>query len=496
MNYKMIINILGKTMLTASGLMLLPMFVGIICQENNFIAFLVPILIFVAMAIPTLFIKVKNRSIFAKEGFVIVALAWIILSLIGALPFVISGEIPNYIDALFETVSGFTTTGSTILSGEQIESLSKASSFWRIFTHWIGGMGVLVFVLALIPSDNQGIMHVYRSESPGPSSSKLVSKIKTTTRILYLIYLGMTVLEIIFLAFSGISFYECLLTAFSTAGTGGFSIYGDSLAHYANVGHPNAVYIEMVVACFMFLFALNFNVYYLILTGGIVKALRCEEVRAYFVLVLSAVVIVALNIMSSVANFGEALRYSFFQVSSISSTTGFTTYNYDVWPGLSKAILLFLMVIGACGGSTAGGLKVSRVLILAKSTNQDVKKMLHPRATTSFRFENEPVNKQIEDGVRTHVLLWLILIIISTLLLSIDGFANTASGSIITNLSSTITCISNVGPGLGQLVGATGNFAGYNAFSKIILSVVMLAGRLEILPILILFSPHTWVKGK
>ena len=496
MNYKMVLNILGKTMLVSAGLMLLPMFVGFIYQENNFINFLVPILIFLLLSVPTLFIKIKDRSIYAKEGFVIVALAWIVLSLIGALPFIIGGEIPNYVDALFETISGFTTTGSTILSGEQIEGLSKASSFWRIFTHWIGGMGVLVFVLAVVPNDNQGIMHVYRSETPGPSSSKLVSKIKITTRILYLIYVGMTILEIILLLFSGISFYESVLTAFSTAGTGGFSIYGDSVAHYANVGNPNAVYIEMVVASFMFVFGVNFNVYYLILTGGILKAIGSEELRAYFILTLSAVIIIALNILSTVANFGEAIRYSFFQVASISSTTGFISYDFEQWPGLSKAILLLLMLVGGCGGSTGGGMKVSRVVILGKSIGQDVRKMLHHRATTSFRFEKEPVSRHIERGVRTHMLLWLIIVVFSTLVLSIDTFADTASGSIITNLSSSITCISNVGPGFGKLVGATGNFAGFSSFSKVILSVVMLAGRLEILPILILFSPHTWIKGK
>ena len=492
MNYKMVLNILGKTMLITASLMMLPMLVGIIYQENNFINFLIPILVFLAIGAPFAFCKAKSTSIYAKEGFIIVALAWIILSLVGALPFVIGGEIPNYIDALFETVSGFTTTGSSILSGVQIESLSRASAFWRIFTHWIGGMGVLVFVLAVIPNENQGIMHVYRSESPGPSSSKLVSKIKKTTRILYLIYVGMTIAEIIFLAFSGISFYECVMTAFSTAGTGGFSMYGDSIAHYANIGHKSAVYIEMVVASFMFLFGVNFNVYYLLLTGGVIKALKSEEVRAYLFLVLGAIIIIAFNILNTVANFGEALRYSFFQVTAVSSTTGFVSFDFDTWPVLSKTLLLLLMIVGGCGGSTAGGMKVSRLVLVVKSLGKDIKRTVHPRAITSFQFEDQPVSKEMESSVKTYVLLYFIIIVVSTIILSIDAFA----GDVMTNLSSAITSISNVGPGLGKLVGATGNFSGYGAFSKIVLCFNMLAGRLEILPILIMFSPQTWIKGK
>ena len=405
----MVLNLLGKTMIIMASLMVIPLIVGMAYAENNFINFLIPILILLLIGVPLCFLKYEHNAIYAKEGFVIVSLAWILLSLIGCLPFIISGEIPNFFDAFFETVSGFTTTGSTVLNGQQIESMSMASMFWRVFTHWIGGMGILVFVLAIIPEGNKGIMHVYSSEAPGPSSSKLVSKIRNTTRILYLIYIGLSVLQVILLLCGGMNFYESLITSFSTAGTGGFSMFADGFMHYANIGHPSAVYFEMVTAVFMFLFGVSFNVYYLIITGSIVKGLKSEELRVYFIIMVVSALIIAFNILGAVDNFGQALRYSFFQVTSIQSTTGLTSAPFETWPVLSKTILMFLMIVGACGGSTGGGVKVSRGMILAKSTRQDIKKMLHPRAMTSFSMEGEIVPKEVEKSAKTYFILWFII---------------------------------------------------------------------------------------
>lgn len=497
MNVKMLLNLLGKTLMIMAGLMIIPLIVGIIYAENNFINFLIPILILLLIGTPLSFLKYQDNAIYAKEGFVIVSLAWILLSLVGCLPFIISGEIPNFFDAFFETVSGFTTTGSSVLSGEQIESMSKANMFWRVFTHWIGGMGILVFVLAIIPEGNRGVMHVYSSESPGPSSSKLVSKIRNTTRILYLIYIAMSILQAIFLLCGGMNFYESLITVFSTAGTGGFSMFSDGFMHYANIAHPSAVYFEMVTAVFMFLFGVNFNVYYLIITGNLIKGLKSEELRAYLIITITTTLIIALNILSMVDNFGQAIRYSLFQVTSIQSTTGMSTATFENWPVVSKTILVFLMILGACGGSTGGGMKVSRGLILAKSTGQDIKKMLHPRAMTSFRVEGEIVPKEVEKSAKTYFVLWFIIVVVVTLLLSIDGYAiSQGDDGIMTNLTATLSCIGNIGPGMTKVIGSMGSFGGYTWFSKIILSFVMLAGRLEILPLFILFSPSTWKRGK
>ena len=324
MNYKMVFRILGKTMITEAVLLLFPMLVGVIYAENNLISFLVPALGLIAVGLPLSFLKSKDKAIFAKEGFVIVALAWVILSLVGAVPFVISGEIPSYIDAVFETVSGFTTTGASIMP--DVEVLSKASMFWRLFTHWIGGMGVLVFVLAVLPAGSTGAMHLFRAESPGPTVGKLVSRLTFTARILYLIYAAMTVIEVIFLLCGGLSFYDALLYSFSTAGTGGFAITN------AGVGQYGSAYVEIVMAVFMLLFSINFNVYYLILIGQIKKAFKSEELRVYLIIIVVATLSIALNILSSVGSFWEALRYSFFQVTSISSTTGIASVNFDNWP--------------------------------------------------------------------------------------------------------------------------------------------------------------------
>lgn len=484
----MLFNVLGKAMLAGAIFMILPMLVGFYYGENEILAYLVPISVLCAIGIPCVLIKPREKSIYAKEGFIIVACCWIILSVVGALPFVISGAIPSYVDALFETVSGFTTTGASILSSDRIDSLyltHRGILFWRSLTHFIGGMGVLVFVLALFPSNSEGVMHVYRAEAPGPSASKFVSKIKRTALILYAIYSAMTVLLIILLLFSGIGLYDSILVSLATAGTGGFAPHGASIAYY------NSVYVETVVAIFMFLFGVNFNIYYFILIGSVAKIFKNEELRTYLIIVLVAIITITLNILSITGSFLESLRLSAFQVSSIISTTGFITADFGTWPALSQAILLFLMIIGACGGSTGGGVKVSRLIILWKSSSSDIKKMVHPKAVLTKKLDGETITPEIERNVKTFIVLWLAIVILSTLLLCIDSFA---SNNVFTHFSASLTCIGNVGPGF-NLVGPAYDFNGYNAFSKSVLSIVMLAGRLEIFPMLVLFSPKTWCKG-
>lgn len=480
MNYKMIFNLLGKVLLIEAFLLLFPLVLSFIYGENLYLSYIIPICGLVLIGLPLSFIPSVDKKIYVKEGFIIVAFAWILLSVVGAIPFVISG-CSGYVDAFFETVSGFTTTGSTIFT--DVESLPKSINFWRLFTHWVGGMGILVFILTILPN-NAGIIHIYKAESPGPNSSKLVSKLRFTARILYAIYFVLTLLEVIMLLCGGMPLYDSVLNAFSTAGTGGLSIKNSSIAAY------NSLYIEIVIAVFMMIFSINFNVFYLILIGSFKKAFKSEELRVYFTIIIGATLIIAIDLLSQTYDFGQALRYSFFQVTSVSSTTGFSTADFNAWPTLSKVVLFVLMMIGACGGSTGGGLKVSRVAILFKSVIADVKKIIRPRAVVNVKFENELLSDERIESVKTYFILWFAIILISTGLISIDGY-----GDFLTNLSASITCMGNVGPGF-NLIGPTCTFSGYAWYSKIILSFVMLAGRLEIFPILILFSSHTWRKQR
>ena len=477
----MVFSILGRTLLIEAGLLFLPLLVGFIYGDNTWASFLIPIGGLIAIGLPLTLLKLKDRSIHVKEGFVTVAFVWILMSIVGALPFVISGAIPNYIDALFETVSGFTTTGASILSGEAIDGLSHSLQFWRLSTHWIGGMGVLVFVLAILPGYNSGIMHVFRAESPGPSAGKLVSKLTSTARILYGIYILMTVVEAIMLICGGMSVYEGVVHAFSTAGTGGFGIRGDSIASYST-------YHQMVIAVFMFLFGINFNLYYLILIGHFKKAIKSEEFIVYVVMVVGATLAIALNILSTCVNFGDAIRLSFFQVTSFSSSTGFSTADFNKWPALSQAILVVLMIVGACGGSTGGGIKVSRAVILVKSGFSDIRRMLHPRSVVSTKVEGEVLSKDTERNVHTYFILWVSIVIVCTILLSID------CNDLLTNFTATLSCIGNMGP-IISLTDYAGNFAFYSPYCKLLLSFVMLVGRLEIFPMILMFSPRTWRKG-
>ncbi len=481
MNYKLIVNVLGKVLLIEALLMLFPLAVGFIYGENTYMGFILPIIGLFAVGLPLSLIKVKDNKLYAKEGFVIVALSWILMSLIGCLPFVINDEIPYFLDAFFEMASGFTTTGATILP--DVSVLTKSANFWRVASHFIGGMGVLVFVLAVLPEGNTGSIHIFRAESPGPTATKFVSKLRFTARILYLIYVGLTAIEVILLLCGGMNFYESLLHAFSTAGTGGFGTRNGSIAAF------NSVYIEVVIAVFMFIFGINFNVFYLILIGKFAKAFSGEELRTYFIIVIVAIVAISINLLSVYGDFATALRYSSFQVTSVISTTGFATCDFNLWPDFSKAILLILMIFGACGGSTCGGLKVSRLVILTKSSATEVRRLVNPRAVLTTRFEKEPLSEETINSVRTFMLLWLAIVVVATLLLTLDPF-----GDILTDFTGTLTCIGNVGPGLNE-VGPVGSFAGYTGASKLLLSLVMIAGRLEIVPVLILFNYKTWKKA-
>ncbi len=486
MNYRVVFNTLGKVFLIEAILLLFPMFVGFYYQENSCLDYLIPIAILIAVGVPLFLIKAKDKSIYAKEGFVIVSLAWLLMSVFGAIPFVLNGALPNYVDAFFETVSGFTTTGSSVIPN--VEVVDKSILFWRSLTHFIGGMGVLVFVLAVTPGYNSGAMHVLRTESPGPTVGKLVSKLSFTARILYGIYVVMTAILIVLLLAGGMPFFDSVVHAFGTAGTGGFGIKSDSIASYSS-------YLQVVIAVFMLLFAINFNVYYLILIKNVKKAFSSEELRAYLIIIFASTLAIALNILESAVNFGDALKHAFFQVTSISSTTGFVSTDFQSWPDFSKAILIILMVIGASAGSTGGGLKVSRLVILIKSVFADIKRMLHPKSVVTVKFENEPLSKDVERNVHSFFIVYVFIIAVCTLLLCLlEPQATFEGGSaFLSHFTATLTCISNVGPGL-DLVGPMFNFAWYSSLSKIILSMVMLIGRLEIFPIILLFTVRTWKK--
>ena len=476
MNYKLVANLFGKTFVICSLFFIAPLLVALIYGENNYFAFLIPAAGLFIIGIVLQLIKAKNTLIAPKEGFVVVAMTWIILCVVNALPFVITREIPNFTDALFETASGLTTTGASIM--QDVETLSKSIGFWRIFNHFIGGMGVLVFLLAIIPGDNASAIHVLRAESPGPTSQKFVSKIRFTARILYLIYIALTVIMIIILICGGLGVYDAVVHSLSTAGTGGFSTKNASIAAFDNT------FVEMVVAVFMFLFGVNFNVFYLILIGKFAKALSSEELRVYLILVVAATFIIALNLLDMAGNFGNALRLSFFQTAAISSTTGFSTADINTFPQLSQAVLLILMVIGGCGGSTAGGIKVARLIILTKSSATDLRKMMSPRSVITPKFEKEAIDNSTVNAVRVYFTLWVAILVIATFILCIDG-----EGDFVADFTGALTCIGNVGPRLGSSY-----FGGYSPVSKITMCLTMLAGRLEIFPLLILFNYKTWKK--
>lgn len=479
MNYRMVFYNVGRILLVEAALLTFPAIGAIIYNENTLISFALTIAALTIVALPAIRKRPENMSIYAKDGYVIVALTWILMSLFGAMPFYFSGYIPNFVDAFFETVSGFTTTGSTILNN--IEALPKSLLFWRSFTHWIGGMGILVFVIAILPKTESSSMHVMRAEVPGPTVGKLVSKLRASARILYGIYCVLTVAEIIMLITGGMPVYDSIVNSFATAGTGGFAVLNNSIEGY------NSIYAEMVIAVFMLLFGVNFNIYYMFLIKQGRQAIKNEELRYYFGIVLGSIILIAICLANTKYSIGDSVRYAIFQVASIVTTTGFSTANFDTWPVFTKIILVFLMFIGACAGSTGGGIKVSRLMILIKSGLRDIKKAVNPRSIETVKVDKHTVEEPVVKGVSVFFATYMILIAISTLIISIDG------RDIVTTFTSVIACIGNIGPGLGA-VGPYGNYADFSVLSKLVLSFDMLAGRLELIPMLMLFSPYAWAK--
>ena len=476
----MIGYLLGVLMLIEAVLMLLPSAVALIYGESA-LPFILAMVIMAAVFAPLVIFKPKNKKIYAKDGFVVVAAAWILMSVFGSLPFVFSGAIPSFIDALFETASGLTTTGASILT--EIESLPRGILFWRSFTHWVGGMGVLVFMMAILPSSAGGQnIHLMRAEVPGPTKGKLVPKMRQTAIILYGIYFALTVLEFISLLICKMPVYDAAVNSFATAGTGGFSVLNSSIGGYNNPA------VEWVIAVFMFLFGVNFNLYFFILIGRVREFLRSEEFRTYLIICFASVAVIAANTFSIAERFGDCIRNAVFQVTSIVSTSGFSTLNYDAeWPEFSKMILILLTLTGACAGSTAGGLKLSRVIIVVKGMFCHIRQIVRPHSVNVVRIDGEAVPDSTVRSATGYISIYFVIIALVALLVSVDGFDFT------TNLTAALTCINNVGPGLGA-IGPAGNFAGFSVFSKLILSLAMLAGRLEIIPLFIFLSPVAWKK--
>lgn len=484
MNYSVIRKILGKIMISIGSLMSLSLIFCIIYKENliNYISFIIPIVLLIGIGFIMNIKDAKSNKIGAREGFIIVGITWFVIALFGCLPFVISKEIPNFFDAFFETVSGFTTTGASVCT--DVESLSHSIQFWRSFTHWIGGMGVLVFVLAFIPESKDGsAVHMLRAESPGPQVGRLVSRMQASSRILYLIYIGMTLLEFLLLWLGPdkqMNMFNSLIYSIGTAGTGGFAIHATSLEFFAP-------YSQYVIAIFMILFGINFSLYYLLLIGHVKEVFTNEELKWYLSIVVIALILITINIYSTYKNVELSFRLAFFQIASIISTTGFSSINFDLWPSLSKTIIVILMFFGAMAGSTAGGTKISRINLLTKSSVKKIKNMMSPRKVEVVTLDGKPVSSSTLDGVQSYFIIYMIVLLTCALLISVDNF------DITTNITASLSCISNIGPGLGE-VGPYGSFAGFSHFSKFILSIEMIAGRLELFPILVLFSPRTWKK--
>lgn len=480
MNYRMIAYCIGRILVAVAATMLAPIAVSLFYHEGNIAAYLIPMAIAVAIGIVVSAKAPENKSLYTREGMAVVALGWIVISLVGGLPFYISGEIPSFIDCFFETVSGFTTTGSTILT--DVETMSRSLLFWRSFTHWLGGMGVLAFSMAIFSSKDTRATYMIRAEMPGPTVGKLTSKWQFSVRILYGIYIGLTAAEILLLLLGKMPLFDSVVHAFGTAGTGGFGIKNSSVGYY------NSAYIDYVIGIFMLLFGINFNVYYLILIRKFAKIGENDELKWYLGLMLGSAVIIALNIMPMYNSFGESFRYSFFQVSSIMTTTGYATADFVSWPMFSQLILVMLMIIGACAGSTGGGLKVIRFMILSKSALHSVKRSISPRSVLSVKSDGQRVVNEVLNGIIVYFVVYMIIMGISILLVSLDNMDFAAT------VTSVIATLNNIGPGLGQ-IGPSGNFADFSALSKIVLSVDMLVGRLELYPILAIFLPYMWKKA-
>ena len=477
MNTKMIRYILAKMLGVDAILLLLPALVSLIYGEFSGVYFLIPSGILIVIYLLVGMKKPEKRTIYGKEGMVIVASAWILWSLFGALPFTISGSIPSYLDAFFETVSGFTTTGSSILT--DVEALPQGMLFWRSFTHWIGGMGVLVFVMVLTTLDKRNSMYLMRAEVPGPEKDKLVPSTMSTARILYGMYLGLTLIEVILLLLGGMNMFDSLIHAFGTAGTGGFSNYA------ASVGHFDSAYIDGVISIFMILFGVNFNLYFFLLIRDFKPVWKNEELRAYLGIILAAVAVITLNISGQYPNPLKAFRYALFQVASIITTTGYATADYNAWPMLSQCILLMLMVIGACASSTGGGIKVSRFLMVLKCIKREIKQMVHPKSISIIRVNDKKMGADVLRSLYVYLMAYAGIVVGSVLIVSIDNL------DFGTTFSSVLATLNNIGPGIAD-VGPVGSFAEFSPLSKIVFCFDMLAGRLEIFPFLMLFTASAW----
>ena len=476
MNYSIVLYILGCVLKFESAFLVLPALVGVIYREHASVSYLAVAVLCLTLGVLLTHKKPRSTNLYTREGFVAVALSWIIMSIFGAIPFVLTGDIPFYVDALFETISGFTTTGSSILT--DVESISKASLFWRSFSHWIGGMGVFVFIMAILPMMGGSTMNLMKAESPGPSVSKLVPHVKDTAKILYGIYIAITICEATILRALGMPLFDSLTTTFGTVGTGGFGIRNDSIAGYSPA-------IQITITVFMILSGINYTAYFYILTGKIKELFKIEEVRWYLAIIFGSVAVITWNVRSLYPTFSETLRHAFFQVGSIITTTGYATTDFDLWPALSKTLLVTLMFIGACAGSTSGGMKVSRILILLKTIRKELSLIIHPRQVKKIRMDGHPVDHETLRSANVFLVVYFVLLLTSMLLISVDEFDFT------TNFTSVVTMLNNIGPGL-NLVGPTQNFSIFSPFSKFILMFDMLAGRLELFPMMILLMPSTW----
>ena len=479
MNYKMMGRFIAQILSIEGAFMLPAVAIAFFCGEQTALYGFLWTLAVIVFLSGLLFLSCRNApsAFYAKEGLVCVGVSWVVLSMIGCLPFYISREIPAYIDAFFEMVSGFTTTGSSILPS--VESLSGSLLYWRSFSHWLGGMGVLVFLLAFTGEQGKGFtMHLLRAESPGPSVGKLVPKMRKTASILYMLYIGLTVVNVIFLLIGKMPLFDAICTAFGTAGTGGFGIKNDSLAGYSP-------YLQNVTTVFMVLFGVNFSCYYLLLLGQVRSIFKDEELRLYFGIIFGSILLIVLNLRGFYDTLGETIRHAAFTVSTIITTTGFATTDFDLWPAFSKAIIMLLMIIGACAGSTGGGLKVARAMLLLKSLRRNIGQVLKPRKVQLVRNNGAVVDEKILDNANAYLAAYVVILFLSFLLISLDNF------SVGTNFTAVLACFNNIGPGL-EAVGPTCNFSAYSNLSKLVLCFDMLAGRLEIFPMLVLFARSTW----
>ena len=481
MNTKLVLRMLGSILLIEAASMIPSFLIALAYGDGDAMALLISILIITAVSLPMRFVRPSEQNLRAREGFISVGMAWLFLSAFGALPFVLSGMIPNYVDAFFEAVSGFTTTGATVLTN--FENLPHGVTFWRSFTHWIGGMGVLVLTLAFLPKITGRTSHLVRAESPGPTLSKILPKMGDTAKVLYVIYLGLTVIEFIVLIICGMTPYDAGIHAMGTAGTGGFSNYGASIAAFDSVD------IEVVITFFMILFGINFALFYRLLTGGWRDVTKNEELRWYLSIFVIAMVLITVFLIPYYGDFGTALRYSSFQVATIMSTTGYATADFNLWPVAARMLIFVLMFVGSCAGSTAGGLKIVRVAMMAKQGKREIQRTFQPRRMQRVTFEGRGVDESLLHQTMVYAFVYILLVLIGGFLVSLEGKFDVES-----NLTAALTCVSNVGPGLGA-VGPAENFAAYGPFAKIILSILMLAGRLELFPILALFHPGIWQKN-